>query len=287
MIHKKFAVFILSWKRASSLLTLKTLKKSGYTGKTYIVISSDDPEKKEYIKRYGDLVIEFNRNDYNCNMMDNMPSKSGVVYARNACFSIAEEKGLTHFLELDDDYDRFEYRFLKIGKKHPKLGTSIVHNIDKVFDSMIDFLDYANVKTIAMAQGGDFIGGSDGYNQYRPIRKAMNSFFCRTDRPFEFIGRINEDAVTYALLGSQGDIFLTETSVMLHQKETQSRDGGMTGLYKDWGTYVKSFYAVMACPSSIKINDMGNVDRRLHHHIDGRYTYPKILNERLCKWRKH
>ena len=287
MNHKDFVVFILSWKRSASLLTLKTLKKSGYTGKAYIVISSDDPEREEYKKRYGNLVIEFNREDYECDLMDNMPLKSGVVFARNACFDIAKKLNYTHFLELDDDYDRFEYRFLKLGKKHPKLGTSIVKNIDDVFDSMVDFLDSTKVKSVAMAQGGDFIGGADGYDQHKPLRKAMNSFFCRTDRRFDFVGRINEDAVTYALLGSQGELFITETSVMLHQKETQARDGGMTGLYKDWGTYVKSFYAVMACPSSVKINDMGNTDRRLHHHIDSRYTYPKILNERLCKWRKH
>jgi hypothetical protein len=219
--------------------------------------------------------------------MDNFPNKRGVVYARNACFGIAEQLGLEYFAEFDDDYDRFEYRFIELGKKKPKLGTSRVKNLDKIFDAMLEYLDATKAKTVAMAQGGDFIGGVYGRSSSELLRKAMNGFFCRTDRQFEFSGRMNEDAVTYALLGSRGDLFLTETSVMLHQKETQSRAGGMTELYKDNGTYVKSFYSVIANPSSVTIKDMGNVDRRIHHSIDGRYTYPKILSERLCKWRKH
>lgn len=287
MIHKGFAVFILSWNRASSMITYNTLKKSGYTGKTYIIVSSDDPQIETYKKKYKKELIVFNRDDVKCDPMDNSPEKRGVVYARNACFDIARRLGLTYFAEFDDDYDRFEYRFVKLGKKRPKLGTSRVKNLDKIFDAMLDYLDASGAKTVAMAQGGDFIGGVYGRSSMEILRKAMNGFFCRADRPFEFFGRMNEDAVTYALSGSRGDLFLTETSVMLHQKETQSRGGGMTELYKDNGTYVKSFYSVMANPSSVTIKDMGNTDRRIHHSIDGRYTYPKILNERLCKWRKH
>lgn len=41
----------------------------------------------------------------------------------------------------------------------------------------------------------------------------------------------------------------------------------MTELYLDAGTYVKSFYTVMYCPSCVVVSAMGTAHRRLHHHI--------------------
>ena len=29
-----------------------------------------------------------------------------IVYARNACFDLAKDLGITYFIQLDDDYDR-------------------------------------------------------------------------------------------------------------------------------------------------------------------------------------
>ena len=56
-----------------------------------------------------------------------------------------------------------------------------------------------------IAQGGDFIGGAKSLNFRKGIlRKAMNTFICDTERPFTFVGRINEDVNTYVTLGSRG-----------------------------------------------------------------------------------
>ena len=77
---------------------------------------------------------------------------------------------------------------------------------------MVDFLNECkNVSTIAMAQGGDYVGGGDSSrsNKIQMLRKAMNSFICDTERRFDFRGRINEDVNTYTLLGSQGFLFFT------------------------------------------------------------------------------
>lgn len=69
----------------------------------------------------------------------------------------------------------------------------------------------------------------------------------------------------------------------LDQLETQSNSGGMTELYLDAGTYVKSFYTVMYCPSCVVVSAMGTAHRRLHHHIKWRYAVPKILHESVKK----
>lgn len=116
-------------------------------------------------------------------------------------------------------------------------------------------------------------------------RKAMNSFICSVDRPFKFVGRINEDVNTYTTLGSRGCLLLQVPQVALNQKQTQKNKGGMTDIYMSQGTYVKSFYTVMMMPSSVKVGVMGHSEetKRLHHVINWNNTVPKILDERFKK----
>lgn len=133
-----------------------------------------------------------------------------------------------------------------------------------------------------MAQGGDFIGGADG-SWDRPRRKVMNSFVCTVSRPFKFVGRSNEDLTTSVVLGSRGDLFMTFTEVALQQKQTQQNAGGMTELYLDQGTYVKSLYSVMFAPSSIKVSVLNSAHARIHHRVSWRHAVPVVLPERYRK----
>lgn len=150
---------------------------------------------------------------------------------------------------------------------------------------MVCFLENTNSITVAMAQRGDFIGGKLNQIILGEVfkRKAMNSFVCSIDKPFQFVGRINEDVNTYTSLGSRGKVFFQIPYVALNQKQTQSNKGGMTDIYLDKGTYVKSFYSVMMMPSSVKIAMMGSVSKRIHHSINWNNTVPKIINETLKK----
>lgn len=149
---------------------------------------------------------------------------------------------------------------------------------------MLIFLEKSGALTVAFAQGGDFIGGiSSKVWKERLSRKAMNTFFCKTSRRFDFIGRINEDVNTYTTRGIKGDLMFTVSSIMMNQLETQSNAGGMTDVYLDSGTYVKSFFTIIVAPSCVKISTMGNKFRRIHHKINWNKCTPKILNE---KWKK-
>ena len=110
----------------------------------------------------------------------------------------------------------------------------------------------------------------------------MNSFICSNQRPFAFVGRVNEDVNTYTSMSRTGSVFLTVRQVKLDQKQTQSNAGGMTEMYLDSGTYVKSFYSVMYSPSCVKVGVMGDPRSghvRLHHDIDWTRTAPCILRE--------
>ena len=107
----------------------------------------------------------------------------------------------------------------------------------------------------------------------------MNSFICDTNMPFKFFGKINEDVNTYTLLGSRGNLFFQIPHVSLNQVATQQSNGGMTDIYLDSGTYVKSFYTIMYAPSCTKIRPMGSVYKRLHHSINWNNAVPKIIPE--------
>ena len=111
----------------------------------------------------------------------------------------------------------------------------------------------------------------------------MNSFVCDVDRFFQFKGRINEDVNTYVHLGGLGYIFFTIMNIQLDQYDSQSKKGGMTDIYIDGGTYIKSFYSVIINPSCVKIKMMGVNRKRLHHSIDWDNAVPCIINEKYRK----
>lgn len=277
-----FAVFILSHGRPDNIKTLKMLEDGNYTGDWYIVIDNEDKTADRYYDLYGDKVIMFNKSEVaeKIDDGDNFEERRAVVYARNAVFDIAEDMGLKYFLQLDDDYTYISYRRIE----GDKLAAIRVNNLDDLFGAMIRFLEVSGAKTVCFAQGGDLIGGKDNGNFHKGIlRKAMNTFFCKVDRRFEFLGKLNEDVTTYTLLGSRGELFFTITGVNIVQVPTQQGKGGITEAYKDLGTYVKSFYTVMYMPSCVKVSSMGETNKRVHHKVYWDNCVPKILNERYKK----
>lgn len=136
---------------------------------------------------------------------------------------------------------------------------------------------------VAMAQGGDYIGGANARYRAGLARKAMNTLLMRTDRPVSFVGRINEDVNAYVVNGSRGELYLTATRVAIEQLDTQSSPGGMTDVYLVSGTYVKSFITVMMAPSCVKVSMMGRTDLRMHHEVTWDHAVPKILSDRHRK----
>jgi len=160
-----------------------------------------------------------------------------------------------------------------------------IKNLDTIFEAVIKYYRLIPALSIAFAQCGDFIGGiNNGNGAFRfSKRKAMNSFFCSTERRFNFIGRVNEDVNTYIGFQSAGNMFLTIQNVAINQKATQSNKGGMSEMYIESGTYLKSFYTVICSPSSVLIRMMRTTNRRLHHSINWDCAVPQIISDRYKK----
>jgi hypothetical protein len=281
-MRNDFAVFILTHGRPDSLHTLKTLSAGNYTGRFYIIIDTEDETAARYIELYGNRVVMFDKVDIaeRHDQGDNFDNRKTIFYARNVCFELADMLGLTYFLQFDDDYTSIRHRFDDDGK----LGSRNVTDLDRLFNIFIRFLDDTGALSVCFAQGGDFIGGLENprFNQ-RILRKAMNSFFCRTDRRFSFIGRINEDVNTYATLGNRGELFFTLCAICLTQEVTQKGKSGMTDVYLESGTYLKSFYSVLYSPSCAKVGTMGERNRRIHHKINWKNCTPQIMSARYKK----
>lgn len=286
--YDDFCVFILTNGRADKVYTYDTLKKCGYTGKIYLLVDDEDKQINEYKKKYKNEVIVFNKNNAieMTDSGDNFKKRNSVVFARNYNFVVAKKLGIKYFLQLDDDYTEFRYTF--DNEKNYITKQIKIKRLNEIICAILEFYKKTNILTLAWSQGGDFIGGdgskvSKMYMQGKMARKAMNSFFCSTERPFNFSGRINEDVNAYIDLGAKGNLFFTYARIRLEQKDTQSNTGGLTDIYLDLGTYVKSFYSVMYAPSCVKIFEMGVSDKRLHHKISWKNAVPCILSEDIKK----
>lgn len=281
-----FAVFIITHGRADNVITDRTLRGGGYTGPIYYVIDNEDKQGDQYRAKYGDLVKVFDKQAY-ADMVDegdNFNDRRTTTHARNACFDLAAKIGVSRFLVLDDDYTKFEYR--TNGNQEYPDKMSVVHTtLDGVFASCLKFLESTTAKSICLAQGGDFLGGSEGGMAIKPTlrRKVMNSFFCLTDRRFWFRSRLNKDVNTYLNLGFVGNLFFTIPLISLIQEQTQASSGGMSETYLESGTFVKSFTSVMYAPHSVKVSTMGQTNRRLHHRVNWKTAVPQIVSESMRK----
>lgn len=282
-MRSDFAVFILTHGRPENIVTMKSLERGGYSGKVYIVIDNEDDTADRYRELYGDKVIQFDKlaESKKFDTADLSEDRRAIVYARNVCFDLAEQLGLEYFLELDDDYKEFMFRYIYGAQ----LKSSDCKDLDRLFEDCIEFLDSSGALSVALAQGGDLIGGANDLFRNGLSRKAMNTFFCKTSRRFKFVGRVNEDVNTYTSLGNKGGLFFTVANVQIVQKQTQSQGGGMSGLYLDSGTYVKSFYSVIFSPQAVKVAEMGAHHRRMHHRVNWNACTPKILSDRYRKRR--
>lgn len=281
-----FAAIILTHGRPDRVYTYKTLRSYGYSGRVVLLVDDQDSTLNAYRARYGGEVEVFSKAEIGreFDLADNFNGDGAVVFARNASFHVAQRLGLRFFVQLDDDYTYFSYRFDARGCYAQKM----CHRLDEVFPLFVAYLTRTPFVTVAMGQGGDYISGGAGLEVIGSKRKAMNVFVCETARPFQFSGRLNEDVNTYTEAQRRGVPMLTVLGISVYQGMTQKNAGGMTDLYLDAGTYVKTFYTVMFAPSAVKVAQIAGYKNgvshpRIHHRINWNAVAPCIIREQHRK----
>lgn len=282
-----FAVFILTHGRAGDVITYATLRRCGYTGPIYLLVDDEDKQLDQYLAEFGEQVIVFRKQDAVdiTDACDNYTQRNSVVYARNWSFVVAARLGIKYFWQLDDDYFEFHWSLNNDREYITTVNSTKVADLDSVIGACVTFLVESGAKSMAFAQAGDFIGGENSaivkrYGERGTFsRKLMNTFFFATDNPVSFRGRVNEDANLYTECGRRGDLFVTVTRLRVQQKRTQLKPGGLTDIYKELGTYVKSFYSVMVAPSCVKIAIFhGRLHSRIHHAVRWKNVCPLIVD---------
>lgn len=275
-----YCIFILSHKRPDAVKTVNTIQRHGYTGDWYIVVDHQDGIE-EYEENYGeDRVIYVDKDEAlpELDRGDNFDIRGTPLYTRFQLWDLADDLGYDYFMMLDDDYEYFKYRFNE-GREY---DCQKVDDLNRYIENGIEYLDRAELDTVTMAQGGDFIGGSESRmaEKIRPSRKAMNTFLCRTDSKYDFRGVLNDDVNTYIRAQQLGKLFLTVNFVSVDQEQTQQDDGGLTDTYLEHGTYTKSFYTILYSPSCTSLSKLHDrADSRVHHRISWNNAVPKIVPE--------
>jgi hypothetical protein len=278
---KTFAMFILTHGRPNDQFTYRELQNSGYTGDVYFIIDNEDATADQYFKNYGDKVIQFDKAKAGdlFDIADTREDRRATVFARNQAFLIAKELGLDYHMQLDDDYTSLLYRYAEDNS----LKWHRIRSMNQVIEAMIDLMEDTGATAVAMAQGGDHMGGAGGNIRKPLLRKCMNTWLLKTEPPLEFVGRMNDDVNTYVVNGARGQLFLTATALQTSVMQTQKTAGGMTEMYLDAGTYMKSMYTVMMQPSSVTVRPMGQTHKRLHHSVNWNSTVPKIISSKHSK----
>lgn len=287
-MRNDFAVFVLSHGRAERSCTVDTLKRSGYTGQYYVILDNEDNQIDLYKQRFGEehiIIFDKKAIGETFDIMDNFEGRQVVTFARNAVYDIAAMLGLKYFFEADDDLSCFRQRYINDSGS---LCTRYVRDMDSVMSEYLEYMDNTQIDVLAFGQTGDLIGGKNSKlftDVYR--RKAMQGFFVRAGHRMQFVGRFNDDVNSYVDNGKQGYLFLTYRDIIMDTAETQVQVGGISDMYKKYGTYVKTFYSVILDPSCVKISTMGdsltNIHHRIHHVIDWSKAVPKIVSGRYKK----
>ena len=282
MESKDFAVFILTHGRAKSISTYRALRDGGYTGDTYIVIDNEDDQEDLYREKFGDMVIQFDKRDYleKTDLGDLDDDRRIGVFARNFIQDEAKRLGYKFHLQLDDDVHGFGYRFVQDGR----LRCVKCNHLDDVLGGMVQMMKEAPITSLSFGLSSYYLGGVDNANiEKGMIHKTMTTFLMRADDVQYFHMRMNDDITTSLINGMRGKLYYTYLPVMVYVDPTQVQHGGMTDIYKKNGTYRKSFYSVMCCPSCVKVSAMGITEYRIHHEIKWNNAVPKLLSQRWCK----
>ncbi len=279
-MKNNYAVFIISHKRPE-VETLKALQKSGYNGEYFIVIDDADPTIEEYKSRYGEHLLIFNKEEIwkETDTIDNAKILTSATYARNYCIKVARNKGYDFFVNLDDDINRFAFRYIE----GDKLAIASIKNIDKVFEKYIKYMESANLTCTAFILAGRLIGGMKN-----PLVK--NCFYSRPTNCLimksstqQFKSTVCEDVIYAVDNNKKGFLTYGLMPIVIYAGKpcTGNSGGGMAEYYSTQEEYLQYFHIKVAEPTAVTLKMCSNGKVQVIFN-ENRFL-PKILNEEVKK----
>jgi len=273
-------IFIPSYNRADNLRTVNYFLKNEYPAERLHVVV-DDASEKEMINKYR-AVSQKTETHLHIFSMEEARRRYDYVHrpselrrsagqARNMIFDIADKLSIDFYVVIDDDTVYFE-----IKKRGRYCKVANMKEITDVFELVKKFMKKRRIGLWGLSQTGDFIGG-ENRKLYR--RKVMNTAFY--NRKYIYRGERgvqDDDTSLFTCVQSEG-LFTGSNGegVLIKQKESAVQEGGLTDLYKECKLLNKSLVCPIQHPSAIWATKQERNGGRLHHHVNKRYLYPKLL----------
>jgi len=266
-----FAIFILSHNRANKIETLQMIQKYNYSGKWFIVISTDDSQLCDYKKFIpSDNLLIFNKSETlrYTDLLTNKFVNNASIYAIN----YARQHNIDYFIEADDDIQKIYHRFEENGKMKQKE----ISNLDDVINPLIDFISMAeNIKSINPAINSGFFGGVNGVFKKGLDHYSFQFMLCKKSIPF-FRGIRTEDRQqSHYYTTRTSELFLTFFGLSFESPQMASNSGGIQ--YMKDGNVNPYTYILLTSPSCIRLKE-GN--KKI---IYKNKAFPKIIS---CKFKK-
>jgi len=255
-VKPRFPIFVPSKGRADKYLTMRVLDEWGVPYRVIV----EEPEYDDYARtipadRLVVLNEEYKRRYELCDNLG-LSKSTGPGPARNQAWDIALQEGWEYFWVMDDNIRAF-YR------RNKSLRDYCDQTMMRACEDWVQ--RYTN---IAMA-GPDYLMFSSPQNTLKPFLANTRIYSCamiRTDTPFRFRGRYNEDTILSLDMLVAGWCTVLFKAWLQEKINTQQIKGGNTQeFYEKEGTLLKSRMLVQEYPDLTRL-----VFRygRWHHEVD-------------------
>ncbi len=279
----KYAVFILSHKRADRVETYESLRESGYTGDIILVIDDEDDQQFTYYQRFNKDLVVFNKQRYidTSDAVYPVEKRSSALYARNFIESVAKNRGYDGFIMIDDDMQSFRYRWVEADSvKSLRVGQFL----DKVFEYYIQYMKDAGIATTSFPFSMFYTSGvKDLEQRISNFRHTYGVHIRNTDFPVEWKSVINQDTITELLTMQIGYIWWSIPFVVVDSLPMNRLSGGLKSVYDSISDFDKAFLAVITNPSGCKVAYSESTRSSMYIKENRQATYPMIISGRYKK----
>lgn len=279
-MRKDTAVFIITHGRAEKQLTLDLLRQSEYSGKIYLVVDNKDEQLSEYKKKYGDMLLVFDKKKYAKGIDTHINSfgMNSALFARNACVDFARQLTFKYYFVCDDDIKCVKFKDGRAGK----LKTQVAKNIERIFSAMVRYMENAPLQELGIIPDNTYIGGVNN-----SVKRGIKWNVCqialfKTASPVTFKSIMWEDVATLSRDIKTGKIEFSPMFLSQCTPANGTNEGGCKKMYENSSDYANSFMVLLDRPDAIKIEfKKGKFMMRSNHAA----MHPCIIHERYRKER--
>lgn len=253
----KTAVFICTHGRPNAQHTLKTLRESGYTGMTILVVDDEDSTTKELFDNYcvdaNTIMKQFNKQSYidKSDTGTNENQRKCILYAKNFCEDLAQDMKLDAFVIADDDILNFRFRYPEDDSlKSQKVQCTMDDVIDGYYNAMID----CNMVATGFGFTQFYFSGTESFcnENMQKYRVPYNFVFRNAKHKVDWMSWFGEDIITAVYYGRIGQLWTALPYVQQEIVALASASGGMKDTYDGNSSARLAMQNIMYLPAELK-----------------------------------